>query len=203
MDPFLLGVPMHNVTQPSPAISDNLQKRRSWSELAIFCFLYAYTVLHVQFLFAATKLFSLHVLSLPCSLSLRAPLHTSFASSRSIPNMALTNHFQQWYAPDTRQRSSVTTISTWSVAQEAFQAAVKRLAEDGDQGKHVILQNVTSLQDIQETVQKSIDEYMKKRKHPKAIKWLQNCVKSINYFSKVFDVFTHKIRNMDHLPGEP
>jgi hypothetical protein len=103
--------------------------------------------------------------------------------------MALTNNFKQWYTSDNHDRLSVTAIS--SAAEEAFQAAVKRFTEDRDQRKDVgrIMHNATSLQDVQEIVKKSIDEYKKKRKHPKAIKWLQKSAKSIDYYSKVFDVF--------------
>jgi hypothetical protein len=81
-----------------------------------------------------------------------------------------------------------------SVAEAAFRAAVKQFTDDGYQDKHVrpILQNVTSLEDIQEVVKKSMNKYKAGGKNPKTVKWLQRTVKNITHYSNVFDVFVEQ-----------
>lgn len=106
--------------------------------------------------------------------------------------MALKENFQQWYTVGNRDKPSVTESDpVSSVAEEAFQAALKQFTEDSNHGKYArqILQNAASLQDIQEAVGKSMHEYQGRGKSPKTIKWLRRAAKSIIYYSNVFDVF--------------
>ncbi|KAL6886930.1 hypothetical protein GGI43DRAFT_431718 [Trichoderma evansii] len=87
--------------------------------------------------------------------------------------------------------SAIESESGPSMAEEAFQAAVKQLIEDGDQGKHIerILQNAATLQDIEEVVRKSMNVYKARGKNPKTIKWLDRTTKSMVYYSNVFELF--------------
>lgn len=106
--------------------------------------------------------------------------------------MAFTDNFQQWYTSESHEKSgAIDSESSSSVAEEAFQAAVKQLTEGGSQGTHVrrILQNAASLQDIQEVVGKSMRVYEARGKNPKTIEWLRRTATSIVHYSNVFDVF--------------
>lgn len=106
--------------------------------------------------------------------------------------MASTENIRQWYAFGNRDKSSIIEPeSASSVAEEAFQAAVKQCTQDSKQGKDArrILQNAASLEDIQEAVGKSMHEYEARGKNPKTVKWLHRAAKSIIHYSNVFDVF--------------
>lgn len=84
--------------------------------------------------------------------------------------------------------SAIESESVPSMAEEAFQAAVKKIIEDGEHIER-ILQNAATLQDIQEVVRKSMHQYKAIGKNLKTIKWLNRTTKSIVYYSRVFDVF--------------
>lgn len=106
--------------------------------------------------------------------------------------MALKEHFQQWYTVGNCDNPGINKSDlASSVAEKAFQAAVKQFTADNNQGKHArrILRNAASMQDVQEAVGKSMDEYQARGKIPKAAKWLHRVAKSIIYYSNVFDVF--------------
>ncbi|KAL7790948.1 hypothetical protein V8C37DRAFT_382944 [Trichoderma ceciliae] len=98
--------------------------------------------------------------------------------------MALTGHFQEWYTCGLRD-------SKMSVAEEAFQAAFKRFAEDTKQDERIlsILRNATSLEDVREVVSESMDRYSARGKGSKTTKWLQRTAERVMHYSNVFDVF--------------
>ncbi|KAK0629142.1 hypothetical protein B0T17DRAFT_633566 [Bombardia bombarda] len=101
--------------------------------------------------------------------------------------MQSSDEFKAWYAPEGDDEKKGA-----SIAEEAFQAAMKSFTELAAQDKkkrRLVVKDASSMDDVRSVVQESRVKFETPGKFSKAAKWLRQFSEGIYHYSNILDVF--------------